>query len=385
MADLDGFWSYVRADDETDGERVSRLARDVVSQYEMQTGETIALFLDRDAIEWGQRWRDMINEALASVAFFIPILTPRYFTSAECRRELQSFARKAIDLGVKDLVLPLLYVNHGPLHEENPEDDLVALVKQFHWQDWRELRFAEVSSEVYRRGVSDLAARLVEANANADRAGMTVASLKAEAAADEGADDTPGVLDRLAGMEEAYPEWQATLESIGQDIQLIGQIMEQATADMEKGDKQGKGFAARLVVTRRVARKLSEPAERLRSSGNDFASQMHDVDEGTRILIALAPEQVAENAEARSEVCDLFHALRELSATAHESLGSVQFMVDEISSLEGMSRDLRPPLRRLKQGLTLMLEAREVTDEWVRLMDETGIDCDDESAPVSDG
>ena len=47
--------------------------------------------------------------------------------------------------------------------------------------------------------------------------------------------------------------------------------------------------------------------------------------------------------------------------------------------------DLRPPLRRLKQGLTLMLEAREVTDEWVRLMDETGIDCDDESAPVSDG
>lgn len=50
MAELAGFWSYVHADDDADGGRVARLARDVVEQYEMLIGEKIGLFLDRDAL-----------------------------------------------------------------------------------------------------------------------------------------------------------------------------------------------------------------------------------------------------------------------------------------------------------------------------------------------
>jgi hypothetical protein len=42
VADLKGFWSYVHADDDADGGRVSRLAQDVVEQFEMLTGETIS-------------------------------------------------------------------------------------------------------------------------------------------------------------------------------------------------------------------------------------------------------------------------------------------------------------------------------------------------------
>jgi hypothetical protein len=52
-------------------------------------------------------------------------------------------------------------------------------------------------------------------------------------------------------------------------------------------------------------------------------------------------------------------------------------MIDAISPVEAMSRDLRDPLRRLRQGLTLMVEARDVTDEWVEMIEGTGIDCDD--------
>ena len=57
MSDLQGFWSYVHADDAAEGERVSGLARDVSDQYELMTGEKVRLFLDRDAIEWGDQWR----------------------------------------------------------------------------------------------------------------------------------------------------------------------------------------------------------------------------------------------------------------------------------------------------------------------------------------
>ncbi len=54
-------------------------------------------------------------------------------------------------------------------------------------------------------------------------------------------------------------------------------------------------------------------------------------------------------------------------------------MIDAISPLEAMSRDLRNPLRRLRQGLTLMVETRKVTDEWVELIEGTDIDCGLES------
>jgi predicted transcriptional regulator len=59
-----GFLSYVHADDDAENGRIVRLARDVQSQFEMLTGEAISLFLDKDAIEWGDDWRAKIDSGL---------------------------------------------------------------------------------------------------------------------------------------------------------------------------------------------------------------------------------------------------------------------------------------------------------------------------------
>jgi hypothetical protein len=53
-------------------------------------------------------------------------------------------------------------------------------------------------------------------------------------------------------------------------------------------------------------------------------------------------------------------------------------MIDAIEPLEKMSRDLRPVLRRLKQGLTILIESTEVISEWLNLIDETGIICEED-------
>jgi len=39
MTSIDGFWSYVHADDDAESGRIAQLARDVVAQFEMLTGE----------------------------------------------------------------------------------------------------------------------------------------------------------------------------------------------------------------------------------------------------------------------------------------------------------------------------------------------------------
>jgi hypothetical protein len=123
MADSQGFWSYVHDDDEADSGRIARLARDVADQFQMLTGETISLFLDKDAIKWGEEWRDKVDSSLSSIAFFISVITPRYFMHPECRRELRFFVDRATRLGIRELVLPLLYVDVPSLDEEVPTDD----------------------------------------------------------------------------------------------------------------------------------------------------------------------------------------------------------------------------------------------------------------------
>jgi uncharacterized phage infection (PIP) family protein YhgE len=293
----------------------------------------------------------------------------------ECRRELQLFARRAKNLGVEELVLPLLYVDIPSLHEDTPSDDLVALVKTFQWKDWRDLRFSEVDSGEYRREVAGLAQRLAEANKKAEEANVAT-TLELDRSVED-ADDSPGLLDRLADAEETLPQWQVTIERLGPEIALIGQLMQDAKEDIERGNAQGKGFAARLTTARKLSQKLKEPAENIWSLGNEFVSQLHQIDSGFRAIIEQASIEASDNPESQATVCSFFQRIRELSDAARRGLEEVRSMIEAISPLEAMSRDLRDPLRQLRQGLTLMVEAREVTDEWVKMIEDTGIECDD--------
>jgi hypothetical protein len=344
MSSSRGFWSYVHADDEAEGERISRLARDVRSQYELLTGESIELFLDKDDLSWGEDWRERIDDGLASTAFFIAVLTPRYFMSVECRRELRSFAEKAIQMGVKELVMPLLYADVPGVESGTTSDELV------------------------------------EANARADASGAPSERLGEGALAGTEPDDSEGLLDRLAAAEEALPEWTATIEELGNHIEFIGASMGDAQTQIEHADAQGKGFAGRLVVTRALAQRLQEPAEAVFASAARFASHLHKVDEGVRILIDSAGREQPNDPESLKAVCEYFESVRGLSEATRAGMVSTQGMLDAMGPIEAMSRDLRAPLRRVRQGLTAIMEAQVVAEEWVRLMDASGVDC---SAHVS--
>jgi hypothetical protein len=379
MASSQGFWSYVHDDDRADGERISRLAKDVMAQFQMLTGEMISLFLDRDTLTWGENWRDKTDESLSNIAFFIPVMTPRFFMSPECRRELQFFARQATELGIKELILPLLYVDFSALHDENTRDDLIKLVRTFQWEDWSELRFSDVASERYRRGVAKLAVRLVEANKHAEETAAVIIE-RIEGTPEESRDDSPGVVDLLGNSEEMLQKLPETLVAITQNINQIGQIMQEATDDIQRGDAQGKGFAARLIVARRTANRLSEPTEHIWSLGNVYASQLHSVDAGFRIIIERAPLEIKEDPDAKSNFCKFFEAVRSMSASSSGAIDSFQKMIDASEPLERMSRDLRPVLRRVKQGLTILIESAGVTKEWIHLIDATGIACEGTTA-----
>jgi transcriptional regulator with XRE-family HTH domain len=371
VADASGFWSYVHKDDLAERGRISQLARDVVGQYEMITGETIQLFLDRDSIEWGDEWRAVIDSSLASVAFFIPVLTPRYFQSAECRRELGLFARRAKNLGAEELVLPLKYVEAAVLDEDPPVDEAAALVRSFQWQDWTQLRFAAPESSEYRSAVAKLAARLAEANARVDKADLSSAAL---AYAEEIDSDGGGIIDRIAEAEHALPQWVDTLNQMAEDIQKLGELLQTAIEEFAQSDARQGGFAGRLAVIRRLVGELDPLSKKMEGQGNEYSAQLGAVDDGIRLLIDRAGNSDLEPAE-HEMACDFFRSIRELVRAADEGLGNLSELIDGMLPAEKMSRDLRPPLRRLRQTLTLMMESRKIMGEWGDLVDASGIEC----------
>jgi hypothetical protein len=381
MSTLNGFWSYVHADDQAESGRISRLARDVIAQYEFIKGETISLFLDKDDIAWGENWRDKIDDNLSSVAFFIPVMTTRYFMSPECRSELQLFARKAIKLGIKELILPLLYADSPALSNSTSSDDLITLVRGFQWEDWREMRFSDVTSEAYRRGVSKLANRLVEANIRTEMPSTPITARPDESVpSDE--DESPGFIDKLAFSEETLPKLAIAVQKINKEIALIGGFMNEAAKDIERGTSQGKGFVSRLVVARQLSRQLADPVEHIYLLSNEYASQLHGVDEGIRILIEQAPIEIKSDSKYKKNFCHFFRDLRALSVATRLGLDSIQRMIDSSVPLEKMARDLRPVLRRLRQGLTIMVESRSISDNWVQMIESSGIVCEEEVTPA---
>ena len=172
-----------------------------MEEYNLLSGEPLNLFVDRNDIAWGEEWRARINSSLAEATFFIPIITPRYFTRPECRRELLEFAAKAEILGAKELLFPILYVETSGLSGENP-DEAIALVARAQYVDWRKNRLLESRSGEYRTAVNSLAHRLLAIARH-----VAEVQLKRDLSSDPEGDVTDGVADIVTRIEALLPDW----------------------------------------------------------------------------------------------------------------------------------------------------------------------------------
>ena len=152
------FLSYVRADDEHEGGRLSQFREMLSREVQMQAGEAFPIFQDRNDIKWGQNWQQRIDDSLDSVTLLIPVITPGFFKSQACRDELSRFLQREQVLGRSDLVLPLYYVDSRILNDASKRaaDALAQAINAHQYADWRELRFETFTSPVVRRKVAEL-------------------------------------------------------------------------------------------------------------------------------------------------------------------------------------------------------------------------------------
>ena len=161
--DVVAFFSYSRSDDDHDGADLSGLCKRFEEELRAQSGRPMKVFHDRSDIEWGDAWKRKIDDAIGTVAFFVPVITPSFLASAECRRELESFRQRERMVGRDDLILPIYYIDvpaQGTVAQAG-DDGIVTLLKARQYVDWRPLRHRSLRSAKGRQAVTELARRFL--------------------------------------------------------------------------------------------------------------------------------------------------------------------------------------------------------------------------------
>ncbi|MGD0762883.1 MAG: SUMF1/EgtB/PvdO family nonheme iron enzyme [Roseiarcus sp.] len=164
MLDPVGFWSYARLDDEQSDGRLSELREIVGKAIGLKLGDKVTLWQDVPAIPFGADWAETIERAIGQTTFFIPIVTPRFLKSVNCRDEFLSFRRRMQRLGRNDLIFPVHYVGvDGVRPEETVFGDDLATLKRSQWIDFQPLLDVDPKSQEVRRWASKLAGSVVNA------------------------------------------------------------------------------------------------------------------------------------------------------------------------------------------------------------------------------
>src|SRR5258708_31004500 len=142
------FLSYVRFDDEHEDGRLSEFRKRLSGEVRMQTGEEFPIFQDRNDISWGQNWQKRIDESIDHSTFLICILTPGFFKSPACKKEIERFVEREKRLGREDLILAVYYVECPEFRgkKQVDKDKIAKVVFSRQYVDWRELRFEPFTS-----------------------------------------------------------------------------------------------------------------------------------------------------------------------------------------------------------------------------------------------
>jgi TIR domain len=358
-----GFWSYTRRDDEIERGKIKRLVRLISDEFEIMTGRELHIFVDKQDISWGEEWRSRIDSAIMGTTFMIAIVTPRFFRSQECRREVITFSSHASSLGLDDLLLPILYSGSTDLLDENHDDELAALIRRRQYVNWTALRLEDEGSPRYRQEVHELAIRLADI---LDRASELEPTTPKELLA---VDDQAGIVEQLAEMEEALPRLAECVTGFGEVTADIGSHMEWATGQIGESDKNNGGFAGRLRVSQELAGRLQDPVQKLAKLGDQYSVELAIVDPGVLTFIRMARDPELPD-EDRATVNEFFEAVL---GAAQSSRNNVPILVVFSSNAEGIakfSKSIRPLMRTLKSSVQRVVDGQSVMDEWERLIQE---------------
>lgn len=362
------FFSYAHRDNDNSNGRLLQIAEDLRGEYAIQTGEELRLFVDKDdeldGLKWGDEWSKVIDSKLGITAFYIPVISPSFLASDECRREFLTFRGTAVAAGDTRLILPLLFAD---LRRTDDDDEVASITRKLHWIDWTTARLEDRLSPESKKLVQKMAKRLLEAQEEIDSApkGGGVKAPSGDSAAtseeDEG-DDSPGLVDRVAAAESAIEVYAPRLAAFTNELSVVTRAFNEASPRLE----EATSFGRRLKILHETAVAISPNIESSYQIGQSLSETVVEADPGVRDLLELAEEAASsENQLERQAVSSFADTIIEAMESALTMIESARDLDPTLAKMQGLSREMRPLVRRLRKALSLIVDAQTVFGGWL--------------------
>ncbi|WP_136035862.1 TIR domain-containing protein [Microbacterium sp. K35] len=268
------FLSYHRRDNDVYLHVVDRLKEELAGRFEAATGRQLEIFVDRDSIGWGEDWRNKIRESVLGATFFIPVVTMRYFTSDACVEELNTFYENARQLGVTELVLPLVLAGSRNITSEHPIDE-VRLIERLNFRVIEEEWALGYESPQWVAAVN----RMID---DLDRS-LSVA----EAALSEREQSSGDVVEVGADSEADLSSLMNDVESTTRAMQdsfasmtALGAVIEQATPRMSAGSAQRRSAGLSQAVPQ-----IADAASDFNAKATVFQQTVNSTDASVRAVV----------------------------------------------------------------------------------------------------
>ena len=123
MAEPLGFLSYTRRDDQFFGGYITAFREALEAGVQVVTGDRgFRLFQDVEGIVIGEQWEKKLAEVIGRASFFLPMLSPLFLSSPNCREEVELFVGREGALGRDDMILPIYLVDSPKLEKAEERD-----------------------------------------------------------------------------------------------------------------------------------------------------------------------------------------------------------------------------------------------------------------------
>ena len=369
---VNGFFSYAHADDTS--QCLQKLRGDLCEEYSMLTGEMLNLFIDRDGLAWGTKWQESITAGIDSSMFFIPVLTPRYFQSTNCLKELGQYLAKVEIEGARQLVLPIMFVDVDRDYLDI-DREMLGKVLTYQYEDWTDLRFVPRSSERYKRAINKMAERLLSANTELDRA---INHPSAEAALvlekpdlaptpsencsyDQENEEKNGILESVVTIIDSNEKINDQLQKASSDLVAMGKVFSEGTMQLTKGGAAKADPRRALIVSRQVASDLVPVASSYSMNIDEFSRTVFSMDHDMRVCLAHVVNDSNTLESDKERVLDSVINLSEKAETAREQ---TRIFLAKVSGLKNLSRALTKPVKTIESATNKCLAAFDTISDW---------------------
>jgi hypothetical protein len=355
------FISYTRPDNEQFSGIVDRLKRDLAGRFEATTGRPLRIFLDRETIGWGEDWRSKIRTSIESATFLIPVITMRYFQSPACREELMAFYENAKQLGVTELVLPVILAGASQISADDPREE-VRIIERVNYRNIEETWLDGYDSPAWMRMIHDMVQDLDRALQKAESAiaareetALTNQAKKSVTTSQSGPTDADDI--DIFELGEKFQEITALTEEASQALTNFGK----ASSDALSGDMSSLSRPQQQARMVKAAHDIKKHAEHLSDVGGRFEQSVIELDPQLRALVGELREINLD--EAATQLQNLLEPMSKFEDMT-ESLGQMDQMVQMLRFASLTNVSLRKAIQPAIKGIQSMGNAVRTAESW---------------------